>query len=92
MTDAEILTAVKTALFGSAANDFQDDVLQFFINDTMAFMQDAGVPADVITSPAAVGCIARGVSDLWNYGSGNVGFSPYFTQRVVQLAAGKGVG
>ena len=91
MTDAEILTAVKTALFGSAANNYQDDVLQIYINDTKAFMKDAGVPSDVITSQAAGGCIARGVSDLWNYGSGNVGFSPYFTQRVIQLAAGKGV-
>lgn len=27
-----------------------------------------------------------GVSDLWDYGSGNGEFSPYFFQRVTQLA------
>lgn len=88
MTDAEILTAVKTALFGNAASDYQDDVISFYIEDVKAFMADAGVPADKITSRAAVGCIARGVSDLWNYASGDVKFSEYFKQRVTQLAVG----
>lgn len=88
MTDAEILTAVKTALFGSAASTYQDDVIAFYIADVEAFMVDAGVPADKVKTAASVGCIARGVSDLWNYGSGDVKFSEHFKQRVIQLALG----
>lgn len=88
MTNAEILTAVKTGL--GITTDYQDELLQTYINDVIAFMQDAGVPANVATSNAAVGCILRGVSDLWNYTAGGVKFSEYFQQRVIQLAAGGG--
>jgi hypothetical protein len=86
MTNAEILTAVKTGL--GITTDYQNDLLQIYINDVIAFMQDAGVPANVVTSNAAVGCILRGVSDLWNYTAGGVKFSEYFKMRVIQLAGG----
>ena len=84
MTDAEILTKIKTGL--GITTDFQDDLLQIYIDDVKAFMQDAGVPANVVTSAAAVGCILRGVADLWTYSSGGAKFSEYFKQRVTQLA------
>lgn len=84
MTDAEILTTVKTGL--GITTDYQDDLLQVYIDDVKAFMIDAGVPTNVASSKAAVGCILRGVADLWNYGSGGVKFSEYFKQRVTQLA------
>ena len=32
------------------------------------------------------GVFSRGVSDLWNYGSGGTSFSPYFMQRAIQLS------
>ena len=85
MTDAEILAKIKTGL--GITTDYQDDLLQIYIDDVKAFMIDAGVSATVATSSAAVGCILRGVTDLWNYGSGGVKFSEYFKQRVIQLAA-----
>lgn len=85
MTDAEILAKVKIGL--GITTDYQDDLLQLYIDDVKAFMTDAGVSATVASSPAAVGCILRGVADLWNYGSGGVKFSEYFKQRVIQLAA-----
>lgn len=85
MTDAEILAKVKTGL--GITTDYQDDLLQIYINDVIAFMTSAGVSASVATSQAAVGCILRGVADLWNYGSGTAKFSEYFKQRVIQLAA-----
>ena len=50
-------------------------------------MSDAGVREDIINSEASVGVIARGVSDLWNYGNGSTTFSEYFYQRVIQLVA-----
>ena len=90
MTDAEILATVKTGL--GITTDYQDDLLQIYIDDVKAFMIDAGVSASVATSTAAVGCILRGVSDLWNYSSGSVKFSEYFKQRVIQLAAQSGGG
>lgn len=88
MTDAEILTKIKTGL--GITTDYQDDLLQVYISDVIAFMTDAGVPAATATSAAAVGCILRGVADLWYYSSGDAKFSEYFKQRVTQLATGGG--
>ena len=84
MTDAELLGKVKIGLgiFG----DYQDETLSIYIEDVKGFMISAGVPQEVADSSASVGCILRGVADLWNYGSGSVGFSDYFKMRVTQLA------
>ena len=83
MTDAELLTQVKSAL--GITGDFLDDTLTVYVYEVKSFMKDAGVEDNVINSAAAVGCIARGVADLWNYGSGNAKLSDYFVQRVMQL-------
>lgn len=80
----ELLSKIKTAL--GISGDYQDETLKIYIDDAKAFMKDAGVLQAVIDSPAAVGCITRGVADLWNYGSGTVGVSEYFKQRVIQLS------
>lgn len=48
-------------------------------------MQDAGVSEEVMQTTKIIGAVTRGVSDLWDYGSGNGEFSPYFFQRVTQL-------
>lgn len=85
MTDAEILTKVKTGL--GITTSYQDDLLNIYIADVKAFMISAGVSASAVVSTAAVGCILRGVSDLWTYQPGGAKFSEYFTQRVTQLAA-----
>lgn len=84
MTDAELLGKVKTGL--GITGDFHDATLLIYIADVKAFMQSAGVSEAVTNSEASVGCILRGVSDLWNYGSGGTDFSPYFTMRVIQLS------
>lgn len=88
MEGAELLKKIKAGL--GITGDYQDDTLQFYIDEVKAFMLSAGVAQSVINSPVAVGCIMRGVSDLWNYGSGSVKMSEYFIQRVLQLAAGAG--
>lgn len=88
MTDADILAAVKNGM--GITHDFQDKTLELYIADVKAFMLDAGVKESVLSDSAAVGCILRGVIDLWNYGSGGVGFSDYFSKRVIQLASGGG--
>lgn len=85
MTDAQILTTVKQMLFGTDAGTFRDDLLTAYINEVKDFMRNAGVNESVISSDSAVGIIAIGVSDLWNYQAGGVKLSEYFTQRVIQL-------
>lgn len=92
MTDAELLNQVKTGLFGSAAGNWRDDMLQVYIDEVRSFMRDAGVSDTALASDAAVGCIMLGVNDLWNYSSGGVNLSEYFKQRVIQLASNSGGG
>lgn len=85
LTAAERLVKVKTAL-GMNGSDYQDETLSLYIGEVQEFMIDAGVQREVAESEAAVGCIAVGVNDLWNYSSGGVRFSDYFKSRVVQLS------
>ena len=91
MTDAELLTKVKTAIFGSASGEWRDGTIQIYIDEVKAFMRDAGVAENVLNSEASVGCITLGVNDLWNYSSGGVKLSDYFKMRVIQLAMGGGI-
>ena len=83
MTDAELLTEVKKRI--GITGDYQDDTLTGHIQDVKDFMQDAGVSEEVMQTTKIIGAVTRGVSDLWDYGSGNGEFSPYFFQKVTQL-------
>lgn len=61
---------------------YQDATINGYIVEVKAFLIDAGAsPANITT-----GVVVRGVSDLWNYGSGEGKFSDYFMQRATQLA------
>lgn len=73
------LTDVKNAL--GITGDYQDATLQIYFDEVVAFLIDAGVSEGNITS----GIVARGVSDLWNYGAEGK-LSDYFYQRASQLA------
>lgn len=84
MTDAELLEEVKKRL--GITGTYLDDVINGHIQDVKDFMSDAGVSDDVLQSLASIGAVTRGVSDLWDSGSGKCEFSPYFIQRVTQLA------
>lgn len=88
MTNAELLTKLKSGL--GITGTYQDDTLQVYIDEVKSFMESAGVNQSVIESEAAVGCIIRGVADLWNYGSGSANLSPYFVQRMIQLSIKQG--
>ena len=83
MTDAELLIKIKNGL--GIMGNFQDETLSVYVDEVKAFMQSAGVKQSVIESEASVGCVMRGVADLWNYGSGNANLSQYFRMRVLQL-------
>lgn len=74
------LENVKNAL--GITGDYQDETLQIYFDEVVAFLRDAGVANSNITS----GIVARGVSDLWNYGSADGKLSQYFLQRASQLS------
>lgn len=74
------LESVKNAL--GITGDYQDETLQIYFDEVVAFLRDAGVANSNITS----GIVARGVSDLWNYGSADGKLSQYFLQRASQLS------
>lgn len=74
------LNDVKAAL--NITGDYQDSALQVYFDETVDFLQDAGVKESNITA----GIVARGVADLWNYGAGDGRLSSYFKQRATQLA------
>lgn len=74
------LADVKSAL--GITGNYQDNTLQQYFDETVSFLLDAGVKEKNIT----VGIVARGVSDLWNYGGNDGKLSPYFMQRATQLS------
>ena len=81
---ADLVSEIKTRL--AVTGDHFDALLAAYAEDVKAFLVDGGVPEDVVESDEAVGCIARGVADLWNYGAGEGTFSPVFLQRAAQMA------
>lgn len=83
MTDSEILEKVKKLLM--ITGTFHDDALTLYIEEVTDFMRKAGVSAEILSDSASVGCIMRGVSDLWT-NEGNAKLSEYFKQRVTQLS------
>jgi hypothetical protein len=74
------LEQVKAAL--GIVGNYQDATLQIYFDEAVDFLKDAGVSEANITA----GVVARGVSDLWNYGAGDGKLSPYFMQRAAQLS------
>lgn len=80
MADAQMLTKVKSAL--GITGEYLNDTISEYIDEIMSFLTEAGVkPANITT-----GIVARGVSDLWNYGDGQGKLSEYFMQRATQLS------
>ena len=80
MTDEALLVSVKKSL--GITGDYLNDTLTEYIAEVKSFLIEAGVKAENITA----GIISRGVTDLWNYGSGEGKLSTYFIQRATQLS------
>lgn len=74
------LDDIKNAL--GITGTYQDETLTVYMNEVVDFLKKAGVDAKNITA----GIVARGVSDLWNYGGAEGKLSEYFIQRASQLA------
>ena len=86
MAEFDILTTVKTAL-GLAGNDYFDATLTIYIEEVKQYLISGGCSQAIVDDKSSAGVIARGVADLWNYGSGNAELSPYFKERAIQLCA-----
>lgn len=86
MAEFDILTTVKTAL-GLQGNDYFDATLQIYIDEVKDYLISGGCSQAVVDSASSAGVIARGVADLWNYGSGSAELSPYFRERAIQLCS-----
>lgn len=83
MDNEELLIKVKKGL--GITGDYQDGTLNVHIDEVKQYMLSAGVSQATIDSQISIGTIIRGVSDLWDYGSGSTGLSPYFIERCIQL-------
>lgn len=79
-----MLEAIKQAL--GITGDYQDALIQFYINEVNEYLKAAGVPESLIGTSITHGAVARGVADLWNYGAGEGKLSSYFYERVIQLS------
>lgn len=84
----DIVSECKARL--GITGDYHDATLAAYAEDVKEFLLDAGVPEEIVSGEEAIGCIARGVADLWNYGAGEASLSSAFLQRAIQLAAGRG--
>lgn len=80
---ADVLAKVKSAL--GITGTYQDETLNVYIDEVKDYMLSAGVAESIINSDMSAGVIARGVTDLWNYGSAGGKLSEYFYQRAIQL-------
>lgn len=76
----EMLAGVKSAL--GIGGNYQDNTISEYIEEVLDFLEGAGVNVSTVKP----GLVARGVSDLWNYGSGGGKLSEYFMQRATQLS------
>ena len=71
---------VKIAL--GITGDYQDSTIEIYMEEVIDFLLQAGVKKENISK----GIVARGVSDLWNYGVGEGKLSNYFMMRAAQLS------
>ena len=90
LTESERLAKVKYALYGNATQSYNDEQLKLYIEEVLDEMIHAGVKENVAKSVAAVGCIACGINDIWNFSSGTVKHSEYYDRRLVQLTLRRG--
>lgn len=68
-------------------HSYQDSTLGVWYDEAFNFCLEAGVSEEYLQSDKAVGLLAKGLLDLWDYGSGSGKLSEYFKMRVIQARA-----
>lgn len=86
MPNFDMLATVKTAL--GITGNYLDATIALYIAEVNEYISNAGVPSSIVGTEQTAGVVSRGVADLWNYGGGAGVLSPYFYERVIQLASG----
>lgn len=81
---ATMLETVKTMI--GVTGEYQNATITAYIEEVKQYLVQAGVSKETVEASTSAGIIARGVTDLWNYGAGEGNLSPYFMQRAIQLA------
>lgn len=81
----DMLATVKAAL--GITGSYLDATISLYIAEVNEYLTDAGVPSAIVGTEQTAGVVSRGVADLWNYGGGAGVLSPYFYERVIQLAS-----
>lgn len=85
MPEFDMLATVKTAL--GITGTYLDGTISAYIAEVNEYLTSAGVPSAIVGTEQTAGVVSRGVADLWNYGGGAGVLSPYFYERVIQLAS-----
>lgn len=80
ITDEDLLAQIKRDNQLSGEHN-----LEIKIATIKGYLRSAGVSNDVVNSTLAVGCISRGVMDIWNYGNGDTKLSPFYYELADQL-------
>lgn len=76
----DMLEEVKNAIL--MGGNFHDKSIQIWIEEVQDYLLKGGVASSIINTRKCLGVIARGISDLRDYGK----FSEYFKERAIQLA------
>jgi hypothetical protein len=75
-------TLEKVKAANGIKGNYHDETLEVYFEEVIDYIVCAGASISEITS----GVVARGVDELWNLGGEGGKLSPYFKQRVNQLA------
>jgi hypothetical protein len=75
----DLLNEVKNRMLISG--DYHNALILSYIEDVKHYLLSAGIDETVVNSRKAIGCIAKGVSDLFNQKD----YSDFFKQRAIQL-------
>ncbi|RTE05494.1 phage gp6-like head-tail connector protein [Paenibacillus whitsoniae] len=78
MTDDELLEKVKRGL--SVSGSFNDTTLRIKVLAVKQYMLNAGITQEIMESELGVATLTIGVTDLWNLTSGEIKFSPAFSE------------
>ena len=89
MTDAEILTKVKTCLGMTTDDEDVNAQLSLKIKAVTLYLIDGGADiTNVNITDKDIACVAMGVNDLLNNNSGTTSFSPAFDIIAKQICGG----
>ena len=70
------MASLEEVMAANNYSEYQEDTIKVWYDMTIDFLVGSGIPEDKIPS----GLVARGISDLWNYGAGDGQFSKAFIQ------------